>query len=186
MFKVKFRPSSHSTDLTLIATYGSADEAAASEKVLLAFAAKLEKAGANPYDWLPDNIEVHHRGKQLRFAAETNGQLNEIEDELRSHGSPKTIQRFEYLQDLTITATFPSTQLLENVSVEILILVFGGAQARLIKGLQEECGTPKKRANKNKLTLTWTYSGNYAYNEDENQLFGVSLRGLENWAVERL
>jgi len=185
MLKFKFRPSSHSTDLTIVATYKSEGEAAAGEKALLTFVEKLGKAGDNnSYDWLPDDVCVSHGGKQLFFSAETNGQLDEIEDELRFRGKPRMIQRFECMQDLTITAKFQSPQVLENASVEILSLLFGAAQAKLIKVLLEECGAPKKQVDKKRLTLTWTYLGDYAYNEDENSLFGISLNGLENWTIE--
>jgi len=182
---LKFRPSSHSTDLTVIGTFKSAKEAKNFEQKLRTFVKQVDDdVIRQDFDWNGSNASVFRNGKKVYFNADTNGNLDEIEDLMGSDPSIKNVSTCEDYQELTVTLHTDEKLQLKNVS-DALALVLSPEDVTLIRELNKECGKPKMWLDPQtkRQEFVWHYEGETVYEEDECILFGIEIRDLERWNV---
>jgi hypothetical protein len=182
---LKFRPSSHSTDLTVIGTFKSAKEAKNFEKKLRTFVKQVDNGViGQDFDWDGSNASVFRRGKRVYFNTETNGKLDEVETLMYSDPSIKNVSTCEDYQELTVTLHIDKKLQLKKVS-DALALILSPEDVTLIRELNKECGKPKMRLDPQtkQQEFVWHYEGESVYEEDECILFGIEIRDLERWNV---
>ncbi len=177
----RFRPSSHSDNYTVIATYRS-DRVA--EKVKEALLKMLEDMRRNPEsydtDWDPDEAAVWRDGNHVMFEVYTAGYLEDVDALLRKVAKPQSIECYVNYQELTICVSVP-----KGLSVEAAMLVLDRDEAEAVKWLTENCGKPEIEENEKERILKWFYKGDEIYSEGTLYLgalqFPVDER--ENWSV---
>jgi hypothetical protein len=181
MIRLKFRPSSHSDDFTLLAHYKTSKEA---DKAGQAIHRLLEdmKQPENSYetDWEPDEATVSVDGNKVTFEVDTAGYLEDVYATLAKTGATN-IESFQSYQEFTIQLVVPL-----KTSIEALPLILKEDDVSLLKWLTETCGQPKIMEEDNQTQIQWVYRGDGIYNESENVLYGkVELNLNENslWRI---
>lgn len=177
----KFRPSSHSDDYLIIATYK--DEKAA-QRVEQALRRMLEDMEKNPnsydVDWGPDDAEVSTSGESVYFQVYTAGYLECVEALLRKVAKPLEVECYQNYQELVIRVRVP-----KGLPPEVAILVLEGDEAEAVKWLIKNCGSPKIADDGNHRVFEWFYRGDEIYYDGVLQIgFEFQVDGRENWEVE--
>jgi hypothetical protein len=177
----KFRPSSHSEDFTLIATYR--DEKTA-EKVKDALFRMLEDMRKNPEgydtDWDPDDAGVSHYGGQVTFEVYTAGYLDDVEALLEKVAKPQSVECYQNYQEITIYVEVP-----KDLSLDAAMLVMDVEEAEAIKWLRKHCGEPEIENNGKSRTFKWSYAGDEIYCDGIFYFgdFEFSVNERDNWSV---
>ncbi|RLF12948.1 MAG: hypothetical protein DRJ69_00170 [Thermoprotei archaeon] len=183
-FLFKFRPSSHSEDFTLIATYSSSEKAAVVEETLKRFLEDMEEHPDDyDTDWDPDDARVFKRGNEVWFNVYTAGYLDDVESAILK-GKPEKVECYRDYQELTVRVKVPA-----GLTPEVAVLIGDKDEAEAIRWLTENCGKPKVVENGgDDELLEWMYCGDGIYDDYENKLY---LGGIEfdlnkhrNWEVE--
>lgn len=187
MHVFKFRPSSHSDDYTVIASFNSLQDAS------LAFSAleiMLEDMRNNPEDysadWSPDeaSVCVNEDKRRLRFDVNSGGYLSEVVNLMMKVGASK-IEVYKYYQKLTISLEVPA-----GIPLETITLILDEEEVEAMRWLLENCGRPAVEEDGEVWRYVWTYAGDGIYDEEENTLIlesiELDLDGRENWFVEEI
>ena len=179
----KFRPSSHSDDYTLIATYKSVVRAEKVEKTLKKLLKDM-KDHSNDYDtdWSPDEAHVSVSRKKVWFEVYTAGYLDDVESVLRKTAVPEEVECYRDYQELTVRVTVP-----KDLTPESAMLILDKDEAEAIKWFKENCGEPKvvECGDGIRQTLEWFYSGEGIYSESTLYLgFEFYVGDRDNWEVE--
>jgi len=182
VYVFKFRPSSHSDDYTVIATY---KDRRAAEKVRDALERLLDYARNNEealdIDWSPDEARVAADGNEVTFRVYTSGYLDDVESVMRTAGSPEDVECYANYQELVVKVRLP-----QGLTTEAAMLVLDREEADAIKWLNDNCGPPKVTKRGNEDEFEWHYKGNGIYSENDDDLyvgFEFSLESRRNWEV---
>jgi len=181
-YVLKFRPSSHSEDFTLIATYKDEETA---KKVKDALFKMLEDMKKNPEgydtDWDPDEAGVSHYENQVTFEVYTGGYLDDVEALLEKVAKPQSVECYQNYQEVTIYVEVP-----KGLSLDAATLVLDRDEAEAIKWLRKRCGKPEVIDNGKSQILKWFYTGDEIYYDGVLNLEGFEFPVDErkNWAVE--
>jgi hypothetical protein len=185
VYVFRFRPSSHSDDYTLIATYSSKDEAKRAGRILRKL---LEDMKYHPddyeVDWDPGDVSVSVVGCEVWFQVYTAGYLRDIELALRKATLPSGMECYANFQELKIQVTVP-----EKLALETTMLVLDKEEAQAIKWLMKHCGKPKISCKKNGTqTFEWFYRGDGIYDNGILYLGGLEfdVEGRSNWEVSEV
>jgi len=160
--KIRFRPSSHSEDVTIICEYSSDKEAQKAEDTLKKLLEDM-KEHEDEYrtDWSPDDARVNTDGNKVIFEVYTAGYLTDIWATVQKPAIPKKLDAYSNYQELEIQLTAP-----EGATIETLMLTMRHEEADLVKELNNMCGKPKATKTGKSNVYTWAYSGDSMYNDD--------------------
>jgi len=182
VYVFRFRPSSHSEDFTVIATYKSVEKA---EKVERALKDLLEDMEEHPddydIDWSPDEAYVSLEGNKVRFEVYTAGYLSDVESVIKKVAKPETIEWYRDYQEITVRVRVP-----KGLTVESAMLVLDREEAEAIKWFRENCGEPKViDCGDGTQLLEWFYRGDGIYDDDTLYIgFQFYVGDRDNWEVE--
>jgi len=178
----KFRPSSHSDDFTLIATYQTVEDAGKAQAALDKLLKDMEEHPESyDTDWSPEEAQVSAAGNQVTFAVYSAGFLDDVESVVEKTAKPETVNCYTNYQELTITVKLP-----KGLTPQTAMLVLDKEEAEAIKWLTETIGTPKiAEGADGEQTYEWFYSGDEIYWDGcLNIGFEFQVDEKENWAVE--
>jgi len=181
LYIFKFRPSSHSDDFTLIATYKDAEKA---EKVKRALERLLKDMEENiddyEVDWSPDNAHVSLDGNRVWFEVYTAGYLDDVESVIRKVAKPENIECYTNYQEITVRVRIP-----KGLTAESAMLVLDKEEAEAIRWFRENCGEPETMdCGDGTQILEWFYSGNEIYCNDTLYIgFEFYIGDRDNWEV---
>jgi len=184
MITTIFRPSSHSEDYTLIATFEKIEDAkraATSMKRFLKDMANLSEK--HHVDWRPSDAILLREKKVVTFTVYTAGDLKDPVAVLKEW-NPKKLEVYENYQELRATVSLPS-----GMSVETAALVLGRDDAEMIRWFTKHVGKPKVKKNEKTQTLTWTYKGDWIYDDSDGELHLDNVIPIEErkcWTITLL
>ena len=181
VYVFKYRPSSHSDDFTLIATYKGAKRA---EKVKRALERLLKDMEENiddyDIDWSPDEASVSLDGNKVWFEVYTAGYLDDVESVIRKVAKPENIECYANYQEITVRVWIP-----KGLTIESAMLVLDKEEAEAIKWFIEKCEDPAiKECGDDMQILEWFYSGDEIY-YDDTLYVGLEfyIGDRDNWEV---
>jgi len=179
----KFRPSSHSEDYTLIATYANEEDAMSVAKKLFEMLEDMERnIDSYDTDWSPDDAHVSIDGRRVIFNVYTAGYLSDVRALLEKVAEPQSLECYENYQSLTISMVVP-----KDLSVEAAMVVCQNEEAEAIRWLVKNCGQPKIVDEKNMRIFRWDYCGDEIYDYDEGILrlgdLQFEVHKYKNWSV---
>jgi hypothetical protein len=178
----KFRPSSHSEDYTLIATYQTVEEAGKAQAALDKLLKDMEEHPESyDTDWSPNEAQVSASGNQVTFEVYSAGYLDDAESVLNNAANPEKMECYTNYQELTITVKLP-----KGLTPQTAMLVLDKEEAEAIKWFTEKIGDPKiAEGEDGEQTYEWFYSGDEIYWDGcLNIEFEFQVDEKENWAVE--
>ena len=178
----KFRPSSHSEDYTLIATYQAAEEAGKAKAALDKLLQDMEEHPESyDTDWSPEEAQVSTAGNQVTFVVYSAGYLDDVESVVNKAANPEKVECYTNYQELTVTVKVP-----KGLTPETAMLVLDKEEAEAIKWFKEKIGAPKiAEGEDGEQTYEWFYSGDEIYWDGCLSVgFEFRVDEKENWAVE--
>jgi hypothetical protein len=178
----KFRPSSHSDDFTIIATYQLAEDAGKAVDALNKLLADMEEHPENyDTDWSPDEAQVSAAGNQVNFEVYSAGYIDDVESVVNKAANPEKVECYTNYQELTITVKVP-----KGLTTETAMLVLDKEEAEAIKWFTETIGAPKiTEGEDGEQTLEWFYNGDEIYWDGCLSIgFEFRVDEKENWTVE--
>lgn len=183
LYVFKFRPSSHSEDYTIIATYKNEK---AARKVKAALFKMLEdmKKNSNEYDvdWDPEDASVSSAGEKVFFEVYTAGYLDCVEALLEKVAKPvESIECYQNYQELEIWVKVP-----KGLTPEAAMLVLSKEEGEAVRWLISNCGRPKVEdcGDGKHQIFKWFYRGDEIYYDGVLQVgFEFPVDELENWKV---
>jgi len=180
MLNLHFRSSSHSDDVTVIATFATNKAAKEVVSKLSKFIAEV-KANREQFkvDWNPDEVELFIEGKQVEFHVYTVGYLDEVDTILNS-GKPKKNDCYINVQVLEITVTIP-----KGLTPKTVALVMSPEEAKVLLWLEKNIGKPSIREVNGQSELKWNYYGNGIWYGSTLAIDGHEFQLDEhpNWSV---
>jgi len=181
VFLFKFRPSSHSSDYTIVArfrNYREADEAYLKLERLIE-GMDEEDADAYDIDWDPEDAFYTLRDKTVYFTVYSNGRLGPVEDVL---SKAEDYNIYTNYQELAVIVEVP-----KELSFESAMLVLPREEAEMLKALREHCEKVEVEEEGDSKFFIFEYKGDEIYDELYDELFleGVSLNLSDrpNWTV---
>jgi len=181
VYVFKFRPSSHSDDYTIIATYKDMKKAEKVKKALERLLKDMEE-NEDDYDvdWSPDEAYVSLDGNRVWFEVYTAGYLDDVESVIRKVAKPENIECYANYQEITVRVRIP-----EDLTIESAMLVLDKEEAEAIKWFRENCGEPEvKNCGDGTQILEWFYSGDEIYYDDTLYVgFEFHVGDRDNWEV---
>jgi len=172
--RVKFRPSSHSDDYIVLATYKSEHIAEKVQKALSAFLTSVQngkildssitKNLPGLVDWFPHKSAVHRKGKTVTFVYDSTGRIPYIERLMTRLAHPTEI--YWEPQKLIIQMRVPKT-ITPETPPNIVALVISSIRAEEITWLNQYCGQAKSETSYDPKYhyLTWHYAGTRIYSK---------------------
>ena len=156
---LKFRPSSHSEDFTIIAEYATPAQANKAEAILKKMLEDM-KTHEDDYDsdWEPDEASVSAYGRNVSFEVYTAGYLSHVISTMNKLKPIKPLEVFRNYQEIAIKLTLP-----EGMTIETIPLVFDARDVKAVRWLTEKCGKPKRIKWNGKEQLMWLYKGDEIY-----------------------
>jgi len=164
------RPSGHSTYYTVVGVYDSDKQA---KSAVAALKRAIEKDN-DDRDWSPDDASVSQDGKMAFFSVETDHYVDEIEGIMERY-KPTKVQTLEYAQELDITFTFDSPNVLADEIKIIIALQYPSLLKVLNEGLKFE---ERVLMEDGQTRYTITYYGDEIYDENESTLIGYPIDEL--------
>ena len=180
----KFRPSSHSDDFTIIASYK--DDSSA-EKVKVALEKLIEYMKENPdaldTDWSPDEACISSCGNEVSFSVYSAGYLDSVESVLQTAATPTDISTYTYYQYLRICVRVP-----RGLTHDTMTVVLDKEEAEAIRWLLSNCGEPQIGECGDEEEWKWEYKGDGIYNDESilNVGFEFDIASRKNWQVEKI
>lgn len=182
-YVLKFRPSSHSEDYTIIAAYGSRRDAEKVEEALLNMLEDM-KQNMDSYDtdWSPDEAYVSSEGERVIFEVYSAGYLEDVESVLKKVAKPVEVEGYTNYQRLEISVSVP-----EGVTPESALLILGKKEAEALRWLLKHCGKPDIADSGKRRVFRWHYEGDGIY-DDGTLYVGIEfpVERYRNWTVEEL
>jgi len=175
-FVIQFRPSSRSSNYSIVAIYKTAEEANKTFKAIKRLLKEIEADKSNKYDvdWSEEDVEVWVEGNKVQFNVDTSGYTDPIENVMRTM-TPESISLFEDMQTLDISVTLPV-----GATGGVVALLTDPEDAKAIDFLNYRCGPANKTVAGNNVTMMWHYSGDGIYNNAEGKLYlGDAVIGLK-------
>jgi len=183
IFLFKFRPSSHSSDYTIVAEFKSERKAEETYRKLEQLIERMneEDEEIDGVDWGPEDAFFSLRGKTVYFSVYTSGRLGMVEDILSEAEDYNVYTNF---QDLTISVEVP-----KGLKFESAMLVLPREEAEMLKALKEYCEDVEVKEEVDRQFFIFKYRGDGIYDEFDDELFlgGVSLKLSDrpNWKVHK-
>jgi len=178
----KYRPSSHSDDYSIVATYKDFKKAAKVEKALEKLLEDIKKH-ENDYDtdWNPDEARVSQDGCKVWFEVYTAGYLEDVESVIYKVAVPQEVECYQNYQELTIRVNLP-----RGLTLESAMLVLEREEAEALKWFKNVCGEPKIiGVESGSQTIEWFYSGDEICSDGTLYIgFEFYVGDRENWEVE--
>jgi len=145
-YLIKFRPSSHSTDLTIVASFN--DESKAREAAENIVGSRCRIVSNHVVVTIPEATD-YEAGKMRK--------------QLRTNGATKT-QTYDsqYYQEATVSVRVP-LEITENT----MPLIFTDEERKALNALEKCCGKPQVTVEKNEQIWTFRYMGEERFG-DEN------------------
>jgi len=179
----KFRPSSHSEDYTIIATYRDAETAKRVEEALHRMLEDMEE-NMEDYDtdWGPDEADVSVEGDKVYFEVYTAGYLDCVESLIRKVAKPVSVECYQNFQQLEISVVVP-----KGLTPETAMLVMDSDEAEVVKWLTKNCGPPQIAdcGDGKHQVFKWFYRGDEIYYDGVlNVGFEFPIDDMKNWEVD--
>ena len=176
----KFRPSSHSEDYTISATYKTKRESLNAHKKLECL---LEDIRKNPsrynVDWNPDDASFRLNGKTVLFGVYSNGDIRDIEDILSDAEEYEVHTNY---QEVTVKVKVP-----KGSSFEAALLILDGEEAEALKELKEVSQGTKVEEDAENRFFIFEYRGDGIFDDCQNLLLvgkvAFDLSQRDNWGV---
>jgi hypothetical protein len=168
--RFKFRPSSHSTDYTVVATYKSKPDAIKTQKTISAFLTRALK-GKHPNffftegaDWFAHNSKVRRKGKMVVFTYDADKRIKYMEKLMKRGARPSKL--YWEPQKLTVHMLVPIS-ITPETAPNVIAIVLNPNRAKEIAWLNQKCSKPcvEDSHNNQKHYLVWKYWGTQIYNE---------------------
>lgn len=179
----KFRPSGHSDDYSLFATFQSEKDAIKAQKAVERL---LEDMTKNPdkyrTDWSPDEVELSVGGDMVTLRLNTAGYLEEVEAALSQDAKPQKLECHANYQEISVSVRVP-----KDLTLQTAILVLGQDEARAIHWFMEHVGSPEvaETTTVGEQVFTWVYAGDEIYSDGCLYLgFDFMVGQKDNWTVE--
>jgi|SRR5271157_2084422 len=184
-YALRFRPSSHSSDLSIVFTYPTLKASLDGLRKLRWINKAVLKDPQSKADW-NEQFEIARRGKRVVFGAFTDGELEPIK-RMMSHTSPQKTEECYSYQELTIEAVLPREVSL-NMRPGAMALLIDPEEARAVQWLKAHCNTHKTLNQGSERKFVWEYAGSHLLSANDKTLsvgerFDVGKR--PNWRVKR-
>ena len=150
--RIYFRPSSHSEDYTIVATFPSVEKALNAMKN----APAGKRRGNKLLVYLSNSYRID--------ADEVEAQLEEFE--------PSNVQVYDCYQELVVQFVLP-----RGISKDTLLLVLNREQLLIMHRLTTQCRTPKITRTNEKEIWTFEYAGERIFFDYHNSQFRIG----EHW-----
>ena len=172
---LQFRPSSHSEDYTLVATYTNKAKAMKAYKALKRFLRRAEDdEGVKERDWSLDEAKVYLHNRKVLFSVYTSGCLDQIRAVLNTH-HPIDLKEYKDYQEVEIRVKLPP-----GVTADIANLFLPKDQAVAFGKLKQLCST-KIRRNKRSTVFIFRYAGEEIYSEEDGVLCLDNCYPVDSW-----
>ena len=181
VFLFKFRPSSHSSDYTIVARFRTEREAEEAYRELERLIEEMDEEDVEIHgvDWCPGDAFYRLRDKTVYFSVWSNGRLGPVEDIL---SEAEDYNIYTNYQELTISVEVP-----KGLKFESAMLVLPREEAEMLKVLKEYCENVEVKEEVDRRFFIFKYRGDGIYDEFDDELFlgGTSLKLLDrpNWTV---
>jgi len=182
IFLFKFRPSSHSSDYTIVAEFKSerkAEETYRKLEQLIERMSDEEDEEIDGVDWGPEDALFSLRGKTVYFSVYSSGRLGPVED-LLSEAEDYNV--YTNYQELTISVEVP-----KGLKFESAMLVLPREEAEMLKVLREQCEEVEVEEEGDRQFFIFKYRGDGIYDEFDNELLledaSLKLSDRPNWTV---
>jgi hypothetical protein len=170
MFTVSLRPSSHSTDYTVI---GNCKNVKVAKKLAAAVKGVIAKAGLDDdIDWeLPETLIMQNR---VLFTAHTgsNASLDGINETMAKFA--ESVETHEYYQELEIELLLPG-----KTTLKTLPLIVSSTEALLVRKLEEFCGEPEITRKQKNVAFTFKYRGSAIYDIKRNRFYSDRINNAQ-------
>ena len=179
IFLFRFRPSSHSDEWTIVATYPDKRKAEKAYRKLERLLEDMEENESEyETDWSPGDANCWLNGREVFFTVYTSGYLDDVLSVLEKFNPEKT-EYYRNYQELIIRVRVP-----RGSTVESLALI-DEEEAKALKWLTEKCGEPKVEEDGDEQLLTFNYKGEGIYFDPELYLgpYTINLKEKRNWEV---
>ena len=179
IFLFRFRPSSHSDEWTIVATYPDKRKAEKAYKKLERLLEDMEKNESEyETDWRANDANCWLNGKEVFFTVYTAGYLDDIYSVLEKF-NPQKIEEYRDYQELTIKVRIPKGSTIESLAL------IDEEEAKALKWLTEKCGKPKVEEDGDDQLHTFNYKGEGIYFDPELHLgpYLINLEEKRNWEV---
>lgn len=199
-YLLKFRPSSHSEDYTIVFTCPNAKAAKKVRRALQRLLKDVEKHADYQVDWNPDDAEVWDEGRSVYFSVYTSGHLDPVIFTAKKAEKNVEAMCYDNFQRLEVSVMLPA-----EMTLEAAVLVLDEEQAKAIKFFLRECGAPKVLdvgsgadggkgtgsemggGNGRQRVFKWLYEGSGIYDQQDNVLYigdlKLDLNKKKNWQV---
>jgi len=180
IFLFKFRPSSHSSDFTIVAKFGAEEEAEEAYRELERLIEEMDEEDTEVYiDWIPEEASLKVDGKTVYFSVYSNGRLGPVEEVL---SEAEDYNVYKNYQDLSITVEVPM-----GLNFESAMLVLPREEAEMLKMLKEYCEETRIEMKGDRQFFIFKYRGDGIYDEFDDELFlervSLKLSDRPNWTV---
>jgi hypothetical protein len=188
VMRIKFRPSSHSADLTIVATYKNTEEAKKIEKTLIRLIDEAQNDSSNDFilEFDPTETYVGRTRNRVYLYTNTDDDLPKTQSFIRENSNPQNIEAIADYQELTIYVKMAKNLVTQNQIGPALALVLDGSEVKLLEWLTKNCGKPQttRDNDKTQTLLKWSYRGESIYMEDENSLLDINLDKKDKWEIQ--
>jgi len=158
--QIRFRPSSHSDDCTIIARYKTKEEAKRGLDKLKRFLKKLRAhkrhAGWNTSldtDWHPSEAGVTLKKKKLKFQVYTDDFVKQVL-KVFERSKPKKITVLHEHLEIRISLMIPT-----KTTLNFLPLMLTLSEAKIVRELNHLCGLPRCVTRMGKQYFYWYFNG---------------------------
>lgn len=182
VYMFKFRPSSHSEDYTIIATYKTAEDAGKAQAALDKLFKDMEEHAENyDTDWSPEEAQFSTAGNQVTFEVYSAGSVEDVESTLNEAANVEKVECYTNYQEITVTVKVP-----KGLTPQTAMLVLDKEESEAIKWFTRVVGTPKiTEGEDGEQTYEWFYSGDEIYWDGRLSIgFEFNVDEKENWSIE--
>jgi len=176
----KFRPTSHSEDYTITATYKTKRESLNAHKKLECLLEDIKKHPSRyNVDWNPDDASFRLNAKTVVFGVYSNGDIRDIEDILSDAEEYEVDTNY---QEVTIRVKVP-----KGLNFEAASLILDGEEAEALKELKEVSQETKVEEDGENRLFIFEYRGDGIFDDCQNLLLvgkvAFDLSQRDNWEV---
>ena len=182
VYMFKFRPSSHSEDYTIIATYKTSEDAGKAQAALDKLFKDMEEHAENyDTDWSPEEAQFSTAGNQVTFEVYSAGSVDDVESTLNEAANVEKVECYTNYQEITVTVKVP-----KGLTPQTAMLVLDKEESEAIKWFTRVVGTPKiTEGEDGEQTYEWFYSGDEIYWDGRLAIgFEFNVDEKENWSIE--
>jgi hypothetical protein len=181
----KFRPSNHSEDYTIIATYKDAKTAKKVHSRLRRLLKDMAKHEVDyETDWGPEEANCWVRDEKVGFTVYTAGYLDDVESIMNMAAKPTEYNVYRDYQVLEIRVKVP-----KGLGIETAMLILDFEEAEALRRLKQLSSKMEiQEAEDGSRYFVFEYEGDGIYDDGILYLqgFAFSLDDRENWEVKPL